>query len=180
MKLLPRLAVLAATFGATVGFDQTTKRLATEAFQGKMPRIYFGDLFRFTWATNDGAFLSLGGNMPELLRFWVLTVGVGLLLLAIAIYAMVAKGLDGAQVAGYSLIAGGGFSNWVDRARFDGKVVDFMNMGLGSLRTGVFNVADLAILAGIGVLMVISWRQDKAAKIAARRAAQSQPPTVTP
>ena len=47
--------------------------------------------------------------------------------------------LHNVEVAGYSLIASGGFSNWVDRARFDGSVVDFMNMGLGSLRTGVFN-----------------------------------------
>ncbi|MBL8935267.1 MAG: signal peptidase II, partial [Archangium sp.] len=62
------------------------------------------------------------------------------------------------------------FSNWIDRARFGGVVVDFMNMGLGSLRTGVFNVADLAILAGIGVLLIAGWKQDRAAKAAATAA----------
>ena len=69
------------------------------------------------------------------------------------------------------MIASGGFSNWIDRARFEGSVVDFMNLGLGSLRigsfplrTGVFNVADLAILGGIGVLFVHGWREEKRLK----------------
>ena len=37
-------------------------------------------------------------------------------------------------------------------------------MGIGSLRTGVFNVADLAILGGIGVLFVQGWREEKKQK----------------
>jgi len=47
-----------------------------------------------------------------------------------------------------SLILGGGLSNLYDRIAY-GKVVDFMNMGIGDLRTGIFNVADMFILAGI-------------------------------
>jgi signal peptidase II len=37
-----------------------------------------------------------------------------------------------------------------------GAVTDFMNLGIGSLRTGIFNVADLAIVAGIALLLVRS------------------------
>jgi signal peptidase II len=122
------------------------------------------DTFRFTWATNDGAFLSLGGNLPEAARFWLLTVGVGVLLLSITIYALKTGSLDAAHLTGYALIVSGGFSNWVDRARYGGVVVDFMNLGLGRLRTGVFNVADLSILAGIGVLLVAGWKLERAAK----------------
>jgi hypothetical protein len=77
------------------------------------------------------------------------------------------KKLDLFQVGSYALIASGGFSNWIDRARFDGVVVDFMNMGLGPVRTGVFNVADIAILVGIGLLFVHSSRLEKQAKAAA-------------
>ena len=101
----------------------------------------------------------------------VLTVGVGLLLLAIALYSLFGKNLDSTQVAGYALIVSGGASNWVDRARFDGLVVDFMNLGIGRLRTGIFNVADLAILAGIGVLMVHGWRAERLLKAQKRAAA---------
>jgi signal peptidase II len=34
----------------------------------------------------------------------------------------------------------------------DGTVVDFMVMSIGPLRTGVFNVADMAVMAGIFLL----------------------------
>src|SRR5262249_10989894 len=97
----------------------------------------------------------------------ILTIAVGLLLIGITGYSLVSQKLDGWQVAGYACIAGGGFSNWFDRARFGGRVVDFMNMGISSLRTGIFNVADLAILVGIGVLVIHGWVQEKKAKAAA-------------
>jgi signal peptidase II len=100
---------------------------------------------------------------------------VGALLAALAGYALFSKKLDLFQVGSYSLIASGGFSNWIDRARFDGVVVDFMNMGLGPVRTGVFNVADIAILVGIGLLFVHSSRLEKAAKAAAAAAAAPAP-----
>lgn len=171
MKLLPRVAVFALVLGASVGCDQATKVMASNSLKGAPARIYLGDLFRLQFATNEGAFLSLGAGLSDSARYWVLTVAVGLLLGGIMIYTLGSRKLDVWQVAGYALIAGGGFSNWVDRARFGGKVVDFMNMGIGSLRTGIFNVADLAILAGIGVLLVVGQQQEKKAKLAAAAAA---------
>jgi signal peptidase II len=158
----------------SIALDQVTKVLATDAFKGKPTISYLGDTFRFQYATNEGAFLSLGGNLPESARFWLLTVGVGALLLAITVHSL-RNPVDTANLTGYALIVSGGFSNWIDRARFGGVVVDFMNMGLGSLRTGVFNVADLAILAGIGVLLIAGWKQDRAAKLAASATATPAP-----
>ena len=34
-----------------------------------------------------------------------------------------------------------------------GSVIDFMNVGVGPLRTGIFNVADMAILAGVAIFV---------------------------
>lgn len=180
MKLLPRALIFVVVLGASVGCDQATKVIATTSLKGSPPRIYLGDIFRLQFATNEGAFLSLGAGLPDGARYWILTVAVGLLLFGIAIYALGSRKLDAWQVAGYALIAGGGFSNWVDRARFDGQVVDFMNMGIGSsLRTGIFNVADLVILAGIGVLLVVGQqheKREKAAKAAQLAAAEAARP----
>jgi signal peptidase II len=158
----------------SIVLDQWTKALATEAFKGKPTLTYLNDIFRFQYATNEGAFLSLGGSLPPSVRFWLLTVGVGGLLLAISVHAL-RNPVDSAHLTGYALIVSGGFSNWIDRARFDGVVVDFMNMGLGSLRTGVFNVADLAILGGIGVLLIAGWRLDKAKAKATHPAVSADP-----
>lgn len=174
MSIARRFIIFGLVTFLSIALDQVTKVLATDAFKGKPTISYLGDTFRFQYATNEGAFLSLGGNLPESARFWLLTVGVGALLLAITVHSL-RNPVDTANLTGYALIVSGGFSNWIDRARFGGVVVDFMNMGLGSLRTGVFNVADLAILAGIGVLLIAGWKQDRAAKLAASATATSAP-----
>lgn len=171
---LRRLGIFLAVFIGQLVVDQWTKQLATAHLKGVPRKSWLGDVFRLEYATNEGAFLSLGANLPPNARYWVLTIGVGLLLLALCIYALVSKKLALTEVAGYSLIASGGFSNWVDRARFDGSVVDFMNMGLGSLRTGVFNVADLAIIAGIVVLFIYGAKEEKKRKLAEQAAAKPQ------
>lgn len=178
--VLRRLPVFFAVFIGQVSVDQWTKQLATEHLKNTATMTWLGDVFRLQYATNEGAFLSLGAGLPPQARYWVLTVGVGLLLLGLAVYALFSEviwktKLDLMQVGAYSLIASGGFSNWVDRARFEGSVVDFMNMGIGSLRTGVFNVADLAILAGIGVLFFHGWREEKRLKALKKLEAKPQP-----
>jgi 2-iminobutanoate/2-iminopropanoate deaminase len=55
--------------------------------------------------------------------------------------------LSGWPALGLALFVAGGVSNWIDRVT-QGRVVDFLNVGVGPVRTGVFNVADLAIMVG--------------------------------
>ena len=59
--------------------------------------------------------------------------------------------------AAFSLFIAGGASNWFDRIN-DGRVVDFMNAGIGWLRTGVFNVADVAIMLGVALFIFAELR----------------------
>jgi signal peptidase II len=174
-----RAALLAVTVIGSIVVDQLTKLMAIDTLKGQPSSSYLGDVFRLTFATNDGAFLSLGATLPDGARFALLTVGVGVVLTAIVIYALRSKVLDAPHVVGYGLIAGGGLSNWFDRARSGGGVVDFMNLGLGPLRTGIFNVADLVILAGIGLVFWAGMRQERAAKAAAE-AARAQLPSSAP
>jgi len=61
------------------------------------------------------------------------------------------------------LIVGGGLGNLIDRLFFGGKVTDFVSMGIGPLRTGIFNVADVAIMfgsLGMFLLMMLPERED--------------------
>jgi signal peptidase II len=174
VSFVRRLALFVSVTAVSMAFDQATKQIATAALKGQPPRLYLGNVVRLLWAQNEGAFLSLGASLPGNARYWVLTIGVGGLLLALTIYALGSKKLDGLQVASYALIASGGFSNWIDRARFNGSVVDFMQLGIGSTPlTGVFNVADLAILGGIGLLFWHGWRAERQAKALAKTAAEA-------
>jgi signal peptidase II len=43
-------------------------------------------------------------------------------------------------------------SNLADRMAI-GSVIDFLNVGIGPVRTGIFNVADMAIMAGIAMVL---------------------------
>ncbi|MEZ4617844.1 MAG: signal peptidase II [Caldilineaceae bacterium] len=43
---------------------------------------------------------------------------------------------------------------------YDGhQLVDFMQVGYSPLRTAIFNVADMAIMAGTGLMFIYAWRR---------------------
>lgn len=159
-----QLALVLSLAGWSLACDQMTKGLATAVLKAAPPRSYFRDVFRLLYAENAGAFLSLGAELPEAVRFWILTVGLGVMLLALVVFAIVHRRLSVLEVSGLALMAGGGAGNWLDRIRLDGVVVDFMNLGVGRWRTGIFNVADLAIECGCVLLIaafVLSRRRGR-------------------
>ncbi|HOV33394.1 MAG TPA: signal peptidase II [Candidatus Hydrogenedens sp.] len=144
-------------------FDQVTKIAAIKYLRGR-PSIHFPeswaphDLFRFTYAENTGAFLSLGSQLPDSLRFWLFIVLNSVVLLILLILIFYKENLPLITMISFTLIISGGVGNIIDRVFRDGKVIDFMNMGIGfgsfSLRTGIFNVADLAIVFGLVLLIL--------------------------
>jgi signal peptidase II len=58
------------------------------------------------------------------------------------------------QTVGAALICSGGLGNLIDRLTHGGYVTDFLNVGIGPLRTGIFNVADFALLVGLGIIVL--------------------------
>ncbi len=46
------------------------------------------------------------------------------------------------------MFVAGGIGNLIDRMLLDGHVTDFMNLGIGSFRTGIFNIADVILMMG--------------------------------
>ncbi|RMF55624.1 MAG: signal peptidase II [Calditrichaeota bacterium] len=151
-----RYVVITLVIFVSIIIDHITKFFAKQYLRNSPPQIYFNDFFRFQYAENTGAMLGLGSTLPETTRFWIFTVAVGILLLALLIYLYRGMGhLTSLQSLGLSLIAGGGLSNFVDRLINKGRVVDFMNMGIGdTLRTGIFNVADMLIMLGMAIVLV--------------------------
>jgi signal peptidase II len=138
--------------------DEVTKRLAVHYLGNGEFHSYWGDTFRLELSENNGAFLSLGSNLPPALRFWLLTVGLGLSLFCLFAYIFRSQALSSRSIAGLTLICTGGLSNWLDRLLFGGYVIDFMNVGIGSLRSGIFNVADLLIEAGAILVLLDMYR----------------------
>jgi signal peptidase II len=51
-----------------------------------------------------------------------------------------------------------GIGNLIDRLFNNGFAIDFMNLGIGSLRTGIFNVADVFVITGAAIFMLSSLK----------------------
>ena len=115
-------------------------------------RSFLGGMVRLEYARNSGAFLSWGTGLPVWARTGLFTVGTGIILTVCVILAF-RKSWTRLPLAGFALLIGGGVSNLADRIR-DGAVVDFLNVGVGRLRTGIFNVADMAIMLGLTLLVI--------------------------
>jgi signal peptidase II len=152
----PLLAMLGFAL-LCVGCDQASKRAAVEILKGTETLSYWGDVFRLTYAENSGAFLGLGGTWPAPVR-WLVFTGAALLVVAFSAAWVVAQlrqqPRGSLAIWAMVLIAAGGMGNLVDRIAREGRVVDFMNFGVGSVRTGIFNVADVQIMVGLGLLLL--------------------------
>jgi signal peptidase II len=160
MQRLRRIALVFVILIGCVGCDQTTKSLAREHLQGHPAMSFLGDTLRLQYAENVGAFLSLGASLPHRWGTAVFTIGGVVFVLAALAYALVASRAGWLRAAALALICGGGIGNVVDRLRFDGHVTDFLNMGVGSIRTGIFNLADVALMVGIALFFVAGTRRE--------------------
>lgn len=159
--------LMVITLLATIGLDQMTKVIARAQLESSPPMIFFGGIVRLYYVENPGAFLSLGSGLSDTTRFWLFTVVVGGFLLGLFLYLLLSRKVSQADVVALSLILGGGLSNLIDRLLYD-YVIDFMVIGAGALRTGVFNVADVAITAGVGLLFWRSIRSSPRQELRAR------------
>lgn len=135
-----------------VGCDQITKVLIRSSLNTIDSMDFLGGLVHLQRAENTGAFLSLGAGWPEPLRWLIFQFGVFGSLALTAWLLWRQRGTFMSNV-GFTLILAGGIGNLIDRL-WKGSVTDFMVMGWGPLHTGVFNVADVAIVVGLIVIVI--------------------------
>ncbi len=157
---LVRLAIISLMLFVCVGCDQAAKAFAKQTLSASPPVSFLRGIVQFQYAENPGAFLSLGATLPAETRFLWGVVFIGLTQVALLVYLFRSTSLSAAQKAGLALFLGGGLGNLIDRIANDGRVIDFVSLGVGSLRTGIFNVADVAIT--VGVLLVLFARDAQA------------------
>jgi signal peptidase II len=148
-----RIALVLATLVALVGCDQKTKVLASERLRTDVRESFLDDTVRLEYMENPGAFLSLGAGLPARWRTLILRIGCSAGIAAILLYTLLASQASPWQVLAMSLICGGGIGNLADRWMYGGYVRDFLDVGFGRIRTGIFNVADLALMTGCLILM---------------------------
>jgi signal peptidase II len=142
---------------ATLVLDLITK-LVAEATLLRTPGIsVFGDWFQLRLVYNQGA--AFGLHVGPYSRWIFFTVA----LVAVVVLTRMSRSSpvgDRFRQFALGLVAGGAVGNLIDRVRSPRGVVDFLDVGVGSLRWPTFNVADIAVSCGAIALAISLWRED--------------------
>ena len=146
-----RAALLCGGILGLVGFDRWLKLVSIEHLLGREPIDLIWGAVRLVYQENQGGMLSLGAGLPESIRFLFFTVLVALLLAVLLAVVLLKRSVRRSDAIAAACVIGGGAGNVIDRLIYNGVVIDYITVGAGSLRTGVFNLADFAILAGAAV-----------------------------
>lgn len=147
-----RSRALGATLLVAAGLvllDQAAKGIVERALSPGESREVVGGFFRLTHVQNPGGAFGLFRESGA--AFTVLSILAVALLLAAA-WRYPAAGRS--RIA-YGLVLGGALGNLIDRIRLS-RVVDFLDFGFGDLRWPVFNVADIAVVVGVGLFLLLS------------------------
>ncbi|MFN2131001.1 MAG: signal peptidase II [Anaerolineae bacterium] len=161
LSKLQRLALIGAIVLLCVVSDRTTKELAQRLLSQSEPRVLLGGMLTLTYAVNHGAFLGLGGSLPSPLRFALSLLSNAVIIAWGLILILRTASIETPKLVSVALLVGGGIGNLIDRIGHDGGVVDFMVLRAGPLHTGIFNVADLAIVGGALALGALAFWEGK-------------------
>ena len=142
-----RVTVVALGLAATLAAAFLARAAALRYLEGRASIEIVGGAVRLGLVENAGAFLGLGSSLPEGARRGIFLVGVGAVLFAALVWLLRVRAITASRTAAAVLMIGGGLANFLDRLP-DGRVTDYVVLSAGPLRTGVFNLADAAILTG--------------------------------
>jgi len=165
------LLLIAANFAV----DRLTKILAVLYLKGAAPIVFFHRLIVVKYAENTGAFLSLGNDWGLVIKYAVFVIIPVIVCIAGTLYlALREKRLY--RLIALSCAIGGGAGNIFDRVTNDFKVVDFINFGIGGLRTGILNAADLSVTFGLAVMLLLEYTGGRGGGRSAGNAPAGDPP----
>lgn len=135
---------------AALALDQATK--AAILTWMTHPPIPLAPFFNLTLSFNTGVTFGIGRNLGAE-GAWLLAVG------AAAVVAMLlwwlARAGSQVEACGIGLIIGGALGNVVDRLR-QGAVTDWLDLHVADWHWPIFNLADVAIVSGVALLLSVS------------------------
>jgi len=154
LKRIPKLVLSTISIVLLVGLDQATKKLAEIHLAGKGTVPVLGNFLVLNFITNRGGFLSFGSGVSNYLWYAFFIILPLVSLIAISIYIIAKKRNDSYYLSFWVFFTSGGAGNIMDRILY-GEVRDFLNIGIGTLRTGIFNVADIYLNVFALVVVVL-------------------------
>jgi len=142
----------------SVFLDQISKILIRNNVDQYSDIKLIGEYFILTNVENSGAFLGMGSDFSPIIKMIFLLILPVIVLTCIIIYVYRDKEIDKISLIGFSIIIGGGIGNIFDRIMY-GSVTDFLFINLGGIfKTGIFNIADLAVTTGMILILLMSFK----------------------
>jgi signal peptidase II len=171
MKMSPKaVAISAALVVAGVLLDQWTKAWAAARLPGA-PLDVIPSALRLAYIENRNAAFGLGHHLPDSIKVAVLIGLTSLLTLALVVAML--RSTDLPSQIGFAATICGALGNIVDRLRF-GYVRDFIYWH-GGFEWPNFNVADMLVCTGVGILVVLGGRGGKKKDEKDEKKAQANP-----
>jgi signal peptidase II len=155
---------LAAIAGFLVALDQVTKLYVHTHFHLGESVVVIPNFFNLTYVRNFGAaFGFLAESHPSFRELFFLSMPPIALIIILGILRGV-KDSDTKQIIALSSIFGGAIGNYIDRIRFR-YVIDFLDFHLyGKWSWPAFNIADMAIVGGVGLLLLLMFLENSKKK----------------
>lgn len=147
-----------------IAIDQISKIVVRQSIDARERIEVIGEFFQMMNVENTGAFLGMGSDMSPILKLIFLLILPVIVLGYLIYYIITTKDLDRLSLIALSCIAGGGIANVFDRIAF-GSVTDFFYLYINdTIRTGIFNVADMSVTFGMIALLFTTFFAKKKSK----------------
>jgi signal peptidase II len=153
-----KVLLFAAIAGGVLAFDIATKVVVVRTINLYQQIPIIGDYVRLTYIHNPGAAFGIEVGAHSRVVFLVLSA---LALVALGAMYWFTPASDRMRLAAIALICGGALGNLMDRVRSEAGVVDFLDVGVGTVRWPVFNIADIAVTTGAIILALSLWKEEK-------------------
>ena len=153
-----KLLVFVGVLAVVLSLDVATKLLVQKHLHLYQQIPVIGEYVRLTYIYNPGA--AFGIHLGEYSRIIFLVLSLVALGALIGMYWFT-PAADRTRLIAISLICGGAVGNLIDRIRSESGVVDFIDVGVGTVRWPVFNIADMAVTAGAIVLALSLWKEEQ-------------------
>ncbi len=155
MRRVDRYAMMLVA--ATVILDQVSKELLLRYLHKAGPVVsVVDDFFRLVIVWNRGVSFGMLGDRA--LPPWVLSAVA--IAVCIGLFIWLRRSDRMFTGLGIGLVIGGAIGNVIDRARW-GAVFDFADFYVGQWHWPAFNVADSAIVLGVGLMLIDSLIGEK-------------------
>lgn len=160
MKLSNRSIFIIVTVLLTIALDQVSKIIVRAKVVAGSQTEIIGELLSLHNVENTGAFLGMGSELNPTLKLILLLILPVMVLGFVLRYIFKDKSLNNWSLFAFASIIGGGIANVYDRFAY-GSVTDFLYMKLtDTLRTGIFNLADLSVTTGMIILVFASFKKN--------------------